>query len=374
MSLQPLEVKDLVKKIMKNEEVFILDVRGEDDYENWKIEGKSVTTMNIPLKEIKQDPGKAKEKLPDEGPIYAVCAKGISSQDGVEILKEAGVSEITHVVDGMNGWSEHLEPVKISKLPGEGGALYQFVRLGKGCLSYIIESDGEAVIVDPNRMTHFYTDFVEEQGLKIKAVIDTHLHADHISGGREIAKQYDAEYYFPDKDDEGVEFEYNPLKDGDEIKAGAAALKAFYSPGHTIGSTSLIVNDEFLLTGDILFVESIGRPDLAGKAEDWVEDLRETLYDRYKNLAGDLTVLPSHFGEMSELNEDGSVSDKLNALYEKNKKLNVDDAGEFRHMVTDNLPEQPNSHEEIRKTNMGKSHPDPDEKQSMETGPNNCSV
>jgi glyoxylase-like metal-dependent hydrolase (beta-lactamase superfamily II)/rhodanese-related sulfurtransferase len=374
MSLQPLEVKDLVKKIMKNEEVFILDVRGEDDYESWKIEGKSVTTINIPLKEIKQEPGKAKEKLPDEGPIYVVCAKGISSQDGVEVLKEAGVSEITHVVDGMNGWSGHLEPVKISKLPGEGGALYQFVRLGKGCLSYIIESGGEAAIVDPNRMTHFYTDFIEEQGLKIKAVIDTHLHADHISGGREIAGQYGADYYFPENDDEGVEFEYTPLKDGSEIKVGAVPVKPFYSPGHTIGSTSLIVNDEFLLTGDILFVESIGRPDLAGKAEDWVEDLRETLYDRYKNLAGGLTVLPSHFGEMNELNEDGSVSDKLNSLYEKNKKLNVDDAGEFRHMITDNLPEQPNSHEEIRKTNMGKSHPDPDEKQSMETGPNNCSV
>ncbi|XXM70838.1 MBL fold metallo-hydrolase [Lysinibacillus sphaericus] len=374
MSLQPLEVKDLVKKIMKNEEVFILDVRGEDDYENWKIEGKSVTTMNISLKEIKQDPGTAKEKLPDEGPIYVVCARGISSQDGVEILKEAGVSEITHVVDGMNGWSGHLEPVKISKLPGERGALYQFVRLGKGCLSYIIESGGEAAIVDPNRMTLFYTDFIEEQGLKIKAVIDTHLHADHISGGSEIAGQYGADYYFPENDDEGVEFEYTPLKDGSEIKVGAVSVKPFYSPGHTIGSTSLIVNDEFLLTGDILFVESIGRPDLAGKAKDWVEDLRETLYDRYKNLAGGLTVLPSHFGEMSELNEDGSVSDKLNALYEKNKKLNVDDAGEFRHMVTDNLPEQPNSHEEIRKTNMGKVHPDSDEKQSMETGPNNCSV
>jgi glyoxylase-like metal-dependent hydrolase (beta-lactamase superfamily II)/rhodanese-related sulfurtransferase len=374
MSLQPLEVKDLVKKIMKNEEVFVLDVRGEDDYESWKIEGKSVTTMNIPLKQIKQDPGKAKGKLPDEGPIYVVCAKGISSQDGVDILKEAGVADITHVVDGMNGWSGHLEPVKISKLPGEGGALYQFVRLGKGCLSYIIESGGEAAIVDPNRMTHFYTDFIEEQGLKIKAVIDTHLHADHISGGREIAGQYGADYYFPEDDDEGVEFGYTPLKDGSEIKVGAVSVKPFYSPGHTIGSTSLIVNGEFLLTGDILFVESIGRPDLAGKAEDWVEDLRETLYDRYKNLAGDLTVLPSHFGEMSELNEDGSVSDKLSSLYEKNRKLNVEDAVEFRHMVTDHLPEQPNSHEEIRKTNMGKLHPDPDEKQSMETGPNNCSV
>jgi glyoxylase-like metal-dependent hydrolase (beta-lactamase superfamily II) len=374
MSLQPLDVKDLVKKIIKKENVFILDVRGEDDYENWKIEGDSVESMNIPLKEIKEDPEKAKEKLPDGGPIYVVCAKGISSQDGVEVLKEAGVGQITHLVDGMNGWSEHLEPIKVSKLSGEGGALYQFVRLGKGCLSYIIESNGEAAIVDPNRMTDYYTDFIDEQGLTIKAVLDTHLHADHISGGLEIAKQSGASYYFPEKDDEGVEFQYTPLKDGDEIKVGDVTIKPFYSPGHTIGSTSLIVDDEFLLTGDILFVESIGRPDLAGKADDWVEDLRETLYKRYKNLSSDLNVLPSHFGEMSELNDDGSVSDKLNSLYEKNKKLNVESPEEFRHMVTDNLPDQPNSHEEIRETNMGKQNPDQDKKKEMETGPNNCSV
>ncbi|MGR3765815.1 MBL fold metallo-hydrolase [Rossellomorea sp. NS-SX7] len=374
MSLQPLEVKDLVKKIMKKETVFILDVRGEDDYDSWKIEGDSVKSMNIPLKEIKENPQKAKEKLPDDGPIYVVCARGISSQDGVEILKEAGVENIIHVVDGMNGWSEHLEPVKISRLRGDGGALYQFVRLGKGCLSYVIESNGEAAIVDPNRMTHHYTEFIEEQGLTIKAVVDTHLHADHISGGREIAKQYGAAYYFPEKDDEGVEFEYTPLKDGDEINVGDVTIKPFYSPGHTIGSTSLIVDDEFLLTGDILFVESIGRPDLAGKADDWVGDLRDTLYERYKNLSSELTVLPSHFGEMSELNDDGSVSDRLDRLYEKNKKLNVENPEEFRHMVTDHLPDEPNSHEEIRETNMGRKHPDEDEKTTMETGPNNCSV
>ncbi|MCA1055339.1 MBL fold metallo-hydrolase [Rossellomorea aquimaris] len=374
MSMQPMPVKDVAKKIMKKERIFILDVRGEEDYKNWKIEGETVETLNISLKEIKESPQEAKAKLPEDEPIYVVCAKGISSQDGVEILREAGVEDITYVVNGMNGWSEHLEPVKIGKLPGEGGAIYQFVRLGKGCLSYLIESDGEAAIVDANRMTGFYTDFIDEQGIGLKAVMDTHLHADHISGGRDLAKQYDAAYYFPEKDDEGVEFQYTPLRDGDEITVGAVTIKPFYSPGHTIGSTSLIVNDEFLLSGDILFVESIGRPDLAGKAEDWVGDLRDTLYERYKSLSPVLTVLPSHFGEMTELNADGSVYERLDRLYEKNQKLKVDDREKFRHLVTDHLPEEPNSHEEIRETNMGKKQPDESTQQKMETGPNNCSV
>jgi glyoxylase-like metal-dependent hydrolase (beta-lactamase superfamily II) len=67
-----------------------------------------------------------------------------------------------------------------------------------------------------------------------------------------------------------VTFDYTALEDGDEIKVGDTTFKAFYSPGHTLGSTSLIIHDKYLLTGDILFIDSIGRPDLAGKAEDWV--------------------------------------------------------------------------------------------------------
>src|SRR5690606_12036515 len=107
-----------------------------------------------------------------------------------------------------------------------------------------------------------------------------HLHADHISGGRFIAKETGAKYWLPPKDAGEVAFEYEPLEDGEDVIIGSTKVRihALYSPGHTIGSTSFIVGDQFLLTGDILFIDSIGRPDLAGMAEDWVGDLRETLY------------------------------------------------------------------------------------------------
>src|SRR5690606_13742377 len=114
-----------------------------------------------------------------------------------------------------------------------------------------------------------------------------------------------------------VVFGYEPVEDGTTVEVGKAKIKAFYSPGHTIGSTSFIVDDEYLLTGDILFIESIGRPDLAGKATDWAEDLHETLYGRYDNLPIELIVLPAHYADIKEMNEDGSVHKKLSELYKQ---------------------------------------------------------
>ncbi len=116
------------------------------------------------------------------------------------------------------------------------------------------------------------------------AIVDTHLHADHISGGRLLADKVDATYWLPPKDATEVVFNYAKLEEGDTLTVGNTNIniQPVYSHGHTIGSTSLIVDGQYLLTGDILFMESIGRPDLTGKAEDWVGDLRTTLYSRYK--------------------------------------------------------------------------------------------
>ncbi|WP_261128949.1 MBL fold metallo-hydrolase [Bacillus sp. Marseille-Q3570] len=373
MALQPLSVIELVAKILDKEEVFLLDIRKEEDYEDWSIEGETVRSMNIPYNQLKNGVEDVKNKLPEHQNIYVICAKGISSQDAVEKLEESGVDKITYVKGGMTAWSEHLEPVEIGKTKNRG-TIYQFVRIGKGCLSYLIESNEEVAIVDSNRMSDVYQNFTDHKGWKIKAVIDTHLHADHISGGPKLAEQNDATYWFPPKDDEGVLFQYEPLENDHPIKVGDVTIDPVYSPGHTIGSTSLIVDEQYLLTGDILFVESIGRPDLAGKADAWVDDLRSTLYERYQKLSMDLTVLPAHFSQMDEMKEDGSVQENLGSLYKKNNRLNIKDAEKFNHMVTDNLPPQPNSHEEIRKTNMGKKHPDQKEEQEMEVGPNRCAV
>ncbi|MGB2873260.1 MAG: MBL fold metallo-hydrolase, partial [Psychrobacillus psychrotolerans] len=135
-----------------------------------------------------------------------------------------------------------------------------------------------------------------------------------------------------------------------------------------------VIDKKYLLTGDILFIDSIGRPDLAGLADDWVRDLRQTLYSRYRLLAEDLIVLPAHFMIIEELNEDGTVAKHLGDLFVENHGLNVEDEEVFRSMVTDNLPPQPNSYQEIRHVNMGKVTPSNEEQTEMEIGPNRCAV
>ncbi|MGG1632740.1 MBL fold metallo-hydrolase [Rossellomorea sp. NRS-1567] len=371
-NVKELTAKELTKKILNGDSMFILDVRPQDDFDDWKVEGKNVKIINKPFSELKDNLGSVQSTLPRDEAIYVICAKGNSSTKTAEMLVEAGMDNIYSVNGGMQAWSEYLEPVKIGDV--SGGSLYQFVRIGKGCLSYAIVSNGEVAFVDTSRILKPYKKFIQDHEVSVKAVLDSHLHADHISGGRSLSNEYNSPYYLPPKDAEDVQYEYKELNDDTVINVGDTTIKAVYSPGHTIGSTSFIVADHYLLTGDILFIDSIGRPDLAGKAEDWVGDLRKTLYKRYKDLADELIVLPAHFMTIDEMNEDGSVSHPLKALYRENHGLNIEDEQEFRRTVTENLPPQPNSYEKIRETNMGKMHPEEEEQREMETGPNRCAV
>lgn len=364
----------VARKVIDNKELFILDVRNADAFEDWKIDGHKFEYLNIPYFELLDGVEEILPQIPQDKDVLVVCAKEGSSIMVAEMLEEAG-REVGYLEGGMKSWSMYLEPIKVGDLK-DGGELYQFVRLGKGCLSYMAISQGEAAIIDAVRFTEVFTKFAEEKGVEIKHVFDTHLHADHISGGRHIAEATGATYYLPSKDAEEVVFDYAPLEDGLTVQLGSSEIEvgAFYSPGHTIGSTSFVIDGKYLLTGDILFIDSIGRPDLAGLAEDWVGDLRETLYSRYRTLAEDLIVLPAHFMIIEELNEDGTVAKRLGDLFAENHGLNVEDEEVFRSMVTDNLPPQPNAYQEIRHVNMGKITPDNDEQTEMEIGPNRCAV
>ncbi|MEK5147254.1 MULTISPECIES: MBL fold metallo-hydrolase [Psychrobacillus] len=365
---------DVARKVIDNNELFILDVRNADAFADWKIEGHKFNYLNIPYFELLDGVEEILPQIPTDKEILVVCAKEGSSIMVAELLAEAGL-EVAYLEGGMKSWSMYIEPVKVGELSG-GGELYQFVRLGKGCLSYMAVNEGEAAIIDAVRFTDVFIKFAEEKGVQIKHVFDTHLHADHISGGRHIASQTGAAYYLPSKDAEEVVFDFTPLTDGLTVKLGNSEIEvgALYSPGHTIGSTSFVIDKKYLLTGDILFIDSIGRPDLAGLADDWVRDLRQTLYSRYRSLAEDLIVLPAHFMIIEELNEDGTVGKRLGDLFVENHGLNVEDEEVFRSMVTDNLPPQPNSYEEIRHVNMGKVTPSNEEQTEMEIGPNRCAV
>lgn len=364
----------IARKVIDKKELFILDVRNADAFADWKIEGHKFDYLNIPYFELLDGVEGILPQLPEDKEILVVCAKEGSSVMVAEMLSEAG-REVAYLEGGMKSWSSYLEPIKAADLEN-GGELYQFVRLGKGCLSYMVISEGEAAIFDAVRFTDVFINFAKEKGAKIKHVFDTHLHADHISGGRHIAAETGAFYYLPEEDAAEAVFDYTPLTNNLNVKIGASQINvsALYSPGHTIGSTSFMIDNKFLLTGDILFIDSIGRPDLAGLAEDWVGDLRDTLYSRYRELAEDLVVLPAHFMIIDELNEDGTIARRLGDLYKENHGLNIEDEAEFRRTVTDQLPPQPNAYEQIRQVNMGKLNPDHDEQTEMEIGPNRCAV
>ncbi|HDR7688743.1 MBL fold metallo-hydrolase [Bacillus toyonensis] len=374
MDIKMLQAKDVAEKVLFGE-LFILDVRNETDYEDWKIEGKQVSSINKPYFDLLDGVDHIVDELLREKEILVVCAKEGSSQFVAEQLLDADFNDVSYLAGGMKAWSEYVKPLKVGDVQG-GGSIYQFNRLGKGCLSYMVVSNGEAAVIDAVRTIESYEKFAKEHGVTITNVMDTHLHADHISGGRKLAEKVGGTYWLPPKDAEEVVFLYEPLVEGSVITVGGTKIEidVLYSPGHTIGSTSFIVDNSYLLSGDILFVDSIGRPDLAGKAEDWVSDLRNTLYKRYKELSQELIVLPAHYSKISEMDENGVVSANLKQLFEVNAGLNMKDENEFRKIVTENLPPQPNAYQEIRQTNMGKIHPSVEEEREMEIGPNRCAV
>src|SRR5690625_3157638 len=222
MAVQPIFARDVAKKVINKEKLFILDVRNEDAFKDWKIEGENFEYLNVPYFDLLDGVESILEKLPKAQEIVVVCAKEGSAMMIADMLDEVGI-EASYFKGGMKDWSEYLEPVKIGNLNG-GGELYQFVRLGKGCLSYMILSNGEAAIIDPTRMTQVFTDFAKEKQAPIKHVFDTHLHADHISGGRQIAKETGATYWLPPKDAREVVYQFEPLASDVAVAIGNSTI------------------------------------------------------------------------------------------------------------------------------------------------------
>jgi len=173
-----------------------------------------------------------------------------------------------------------------------------------GCLAeaaYYIESNGEAVIIDPLRETEPYIKKAEENGAKIKYVLETHFHADFVSGHLDLARKTGAEIvYGPNA---APEYDIHRAEDGEELKVGNVTIVVLHTPGHTMESTTYLLRDEngkdhCIFTGDTLFIGDVGRPDLAIKTGLTREDLAGHLFDSLRNkimpLADDVIVYPGH--------------------------------------------------------------------------------
>ena len=223
-----------------------------------------------------------------------------------------------------------------------------------GCLahaSYLIGSDGEAVVVDPQRDVDQYIQEADDQGFKIKHVIETHLHADFVSGHRELAARTGADIIFGAKS--GAEFAHRAVNDGEEIDVGRVTLRFLDTPGHTPESISILVIDndvspkpQKVLTGDALFIGDVGRPDLAGgrgfTAEQMAAALYDSLHDKLMKLDDSVEVYPAHgAGSMCGRNISKETSSTIGDQRRFNYALKPMSRDDFVRMMTADLPEAP---------------------------------
>jgi glyoxylase-like metal-dependent hydrolase (beta-lactamase superfamily II) len=311
-------------------------------------------------------------KIPKDRTIISVCNRGNASDEIVEILRDQGYDAYS-IRDGMKSWGSVYNTDYI--LDSERAKVVQVNRLAKGCLSYILISAGDAAIIDASRHIKQYLEFLKENDLRLKFVFDTHLHADHISGGEALAHITGAEYYINEHDISGGKLKFNRLEDGIDFTLGEVPIRAIglHTPGHTPGSSSLLFDEKYLFTGDIIFLSSMGRPDLGGHASKWVKDLWKTVR-RLEKLPDSTVVLPAHSSGISEFDEKGRVHATLGELRSRNHLLTIKDEASFEKEILSSLPEQPESYAEMRKVNMGLDKPDEEQMSELELGKNQCAV
>jgi len=233
---------------------------------------------------------------------------------------------------------------------------------GLGCLSYAIgcPRSKAMVVVDPKRDIQDYLSISREEGMQITHVINTHVHADHVSGDQELRLATGADIYIHES--APVEYKHKSVKEGDVFEIGAAKIQVLHTPGHTPNSISLLVTDnmrseepQMLLTGDLLFVGDIGRPDLPGAEilDEQVENLYNSLYVKLSEYPDHLEIFPAH-GEGSLCGRGMSAKKSSTLGYERraNPMLGFDSFDAFKAEVLSAFPLRPKSFANIIQTNL----------------------
>ncbi|MCL9813322.1 MBL fold metallo-hydrolase [Natranaeroarchaeum aerophilus] len=379
-SLTAEEFRDLQDR---GESYALVDTRPAESFESWHIEG-AINYTYKPHHEFDVEDFRAETGLEPADRILTICAKGKSSFDIVDELAAAGYDDVTVIEDGMRAWSRVYD---VTTVPTEsdGIELLQVQRRAKGCLGYIVgcTETGRAAVIDATRHVEEFIEAAGSAGYEIATVFDTHVHADHISGGRKLADQLDLPYYLgEDATDRGVAYEYEPLARNEVVTVGEVAVKALATPGHTSEMVSYLLDGEAVATGDTLFVDSVGRTELQfgdAEAAEGADQLYDSLHGTLLALPEGVTVLPGHFavsdaGETGELTRGEPIVDSVGTI-----RTTVDLLGRprdaFVQHVTEHRPEKPPNYERIIGLNTGrKAVDDETEAIELELGPNRCAA
>lgn len=241
-----------------------------------------------------------------------------------------------------------------------------YYRFQTGCAGYLFGCGGlgKCAVVDAHEEdVDAYVDFAASKGMRITHVIDTHVHADHRSGGPALAQRVGAPYCLHESAEVALAFE--PLEDGQVIELGNTRLQVIHTPGHTPESICLLVTDLrrgedpwFVLTGDTLFVGAVGRPDLPGRARENAGELHDSIHAKLLSLPGDIELYPGHFaGSVCGVGMSGKPSSTIaferrwNPLLSKSRE-------DFVHALCDVAP-KPLEMARIVRANQGRPESSP---------------
>jgi glyoxylase-like metal-dependent hydrolase (beta-lactamase superfamily II) len=346
----------------------VIDVRPLAERQEWAIPGSFHLDVYDQLKADNKD-ALDSVILPKDVPVVTVCAAGRMSMRAAELLQEKGL-EVYSLTGGMKAWSLAWNTANVPTTLSEVSIL-QIRRTGKGCLSYIVVSNGEALVIDASLDERVYIGLAMMQGWQIKYVLDTHLHADHLSRSRTLAEQSRAKLLLPKSDK--FQFEYHPVTHEMSLPLGKTALKAISTPGHTLESFSYLVGESVLFTGDTLFVDGIGRPDLKARPD----EIRQKAGLLYQSLHTLLTlppsiqVLPGHTSKPIAFDEQPIIT-SIGELADKLAWVKVSEEG-FAQRVLAKLPATPANYLTISELN-GQGDFFGIKPMEVEAGANRCAI
>ena len=370
--MKEITLDELQRKLAGGEDPLIVDIRETDEYEGWHIPGSKNVPVYQQLRQGVHD-GLTREAtgLPRDRSLVTVCRGGFVSQKAASVLESLGY-DVASLTGGMRGWSGAYSVAEIAHPSREGATVLQIRRNGKGCLSYLVGAAGEAMAVDPCVDAAIYQEIAQARGLRIAAVCETHVHADHISRARLLCEMTGAALRLPRN--ERVSFSYEALSDGDRFEVGGIGVSVHATPGHTGESVCYAIDDFALLSGDTLFVDKVGRPDLE-KGDAGAEAGAHALHASLRQLLSrfeEVRVLPAHHGD--PIGFDGEpVAGSLAEMRRQLPLLSMDEST-FVEAILQSLQPKPPNHEQVIGINEGKVEPLGLDPLDLEAGPNRCAA
>jgi glyoxylase-like metal-dependent hydrolase (beta-lactamase superfamily II) len=364
MTSDRISVGELQELLAAGGPVTVVDVRPSSDVD-WEIPGSIHIDAYADLQSSRLGPLTELNLSP--GPVVTICGVGRTAAIATDLLRANGVEALT-LDGGMRAWSLAWNTAQTTI---SGCEIVQVRRTGKGCLSYIVESDSEAVVIDASIDPDVYIRILRERGWRLVAVADTHIHADHLSRSKLLAHLEDAALLLPAQD--RTQYPFRPIADGDRIAFGSAALVAMNTPGHTDESTTYLLDNTAALTGDTLFLNSVGRPDLEGGTRQELASRARLLHmsvRRLLELPEAAQVLPGHVSKPIPF--DGRLVVATVGEIRETVALAGLDSQAFVDAVLARIPPDPPNHSRIVEFNERGQLPR--DLSELEAGANRCAI